>query len=221
MSMPESMHLTKYGFIREYITRKTFQKWCVSLCVCEREVLRKSTYLPLHTVDYILRVTLFGYLSELRKLTRCGDRMITGKRRRLASQMQTCQPAAGLTLHRLPFSPWANQTKLWEGHPRLWCLCRRSNSAWQLLAFRQQPVFMEIILPYSGCNRLLLITGWMKTKLSFLRGFFFPTLIIFPPFLRERPKMSKKAYGVRQRTPCCEVIHYKDQYKLTADICFL
>lgn len=87
--------------------------------------------------------------------------------------MQTCQAAAGLTLRRLPFSPWANQTELWEGHPRLWCLCRRGNSAWQLLAFRQQPVFMEIIPPYSRCSRLLLITARMKTKLSYSAFFFF------------------------------------------------
>lgn len=83
--------------------------------------------------------------------------------------MQACQPAAGLALCRLPFSPWANQTELWEGHPRLWCLCQRGNSAWQLLAFRQQPVFMEIILPNSRCSRLLLITAWMETKMT---GFF-------------------------------------------------
>lgn len=90
--------------------------------------------------------------------------------------MQACQPAAGLALHRLPFSPWANQTELWEGHPRLWCLCQRGNSAWQLLAFRQQPVFMEIILSNSHCSRLLLIKAGMKTKLSI---FFF--LSFSPP----------------------------------------
>lgn len=96
--------------------------------------------------------------------------------------MQTCQAAAGLTLRKLPFSPWANQTELWEGHPRLWCLCRRGNSAWQLLAFRQQPVFMEIIPPYSRCSRLLLITARMKTKLSYSAlslSFFFYSLL-FP-----------------------------------------
>lgn len=107
---------------------------------------------------------------------------------RLASQMQTCQAAARLTLHRLPFSPWANQTELWEGRPRLWCLCRRGNSAWQLLAFRQQPVFMEIIPPYSRCSRLLLITAQMKTKLSFLFFIFFPHI-----FQCGRPRRSKVA----------------------------
>lgn len=118
--------------------------------------------------------------------------------------MQTCQPAAGLTLRRLPFSPWANQTELWEGHPRLWCLCRRGNSAWQLLAFRQQPVFMEIIPPYSRRSRLLLITARMKTKLSFfcfLSFFFHPLLFPLSADSLELAQQLLALYGIWQCTP--------------------
>lgn len=140
--------------------------------------------------------------------------------------MQTCQAAAGLTLHRLPFSPWANQTELWEGHPRLWCLCRRGNSAWQLLAFRQQPVFMEIIPPYSRCSRLLLITARMKTKLSFFCFLSFFFFFLFSCFRSQygQPRISTAtltSYGLWQLTLCFEVIHSWDQYKLRDDICFL
>lgn len=137
--------------------------------------------------------------------------------------MQTCQAAAGLTLRRLPFSPWANQTELWEGHPRLWCLCRRGNSAWQLLAFRQQPVFMEIIPPHSGCSRLRLIKAWMKTKLSFsaFSFCFFFLFLILVYFLSGQPRMSKttiRSYRVWQCTTCFQTIHTQEQHYFTADI---
>lgn len=112
--------------------------------------------------------------------------------------MQTCQPAARLTLHRLPFSPWANQTELWEGRPRLWCLCRRGNSAWQLLAFRQQPVFMEIIPPYSRCSGLLLITARTKTKLSFFYFFFFFRLFRLSLDSLELAKTTRTPHGVQK-----------------------
>lgn len=134
--------------------------------------------------------------------------------------MQTCQPAAGLTLHRLPFSPWANQTELWEGHPRLWCLCRRGNSAWQLLAFRQQPVFMEIIPPYSCCSRLLLITAGMKTKLSFSAFFFSFLLTLLSSFPSQfgQPRISTTSptsYGVWQCTPLLWILRANMNSELT------
>lgn len=64
---------------------------CMPVCVCvwEREILSTGTYLSLHAIDSILYVTLFRQRSELRKLTRQADRMITGKRR---VQLHRCKP---------------------------------------------------------------------------------------------------------------------------------
>lgn len=113
---------------------------------------------------------------------------------------------------RLPFSPWANQTELWEGHPRLWCLCRRGNSSWQLLAFRQQPVFMEIILPpYSGRTRLPLIAAWMKKQKT--KPCFAFSCSLFTFFFTWHTS-SQNIYNIN-------IFKYKIfTYIYTADICF-
>lgn len=138
--------------------------------------------------------------------------------------MQTCQAAAGLTLRRLPFSPWANQTELWEGHPRLWCLCRRGNSAWQLLAFRQQPVFMEIILPLFSPQSAPADNSLNKNKavllaFPFFFGFFLFFLSFFFFYLEcERSKISRTTYRAWQCTPAFEVIRSQGRYKRTASI---